>query len=331
MSEWLKEHAWKACVGVILLPWVRIPLSPPLSRIRSSSDGESGIQALRGSRRSGLESQRGVGFRRSAAPLAPLRARIPALPRLPLASGGIQALRGAVGARFVARIPTRVGFRHSAAPLAPLRARIPTRVGFRHCAALAAPGSNPGFQRSATARLRSLVAERVGFRHCAAPLAPLRARIPTRWASGTARRRWRRFGHESPHFLVSRSLVAERVGFRHCAAPLAPLRARIPGFQRSATSRFRWSVAERVGFRHSAALAAPGTNPNAGGLQALRGSRRFGHESPRGWLQALRGAVGAASGTNPNVGWGFSTARRRWRRFGHESLHFLAFAYIKRV
>ena len=21
MSEWLKEHAWKACVGVILLPW----------------------------------------------------------------------------------------------------------------------------------------------------------------------------------------------------------------------------------------------------------------------------------------------------------------------
>ena len=30
MSEGLKEHAWKACVGVILLPWVRIPLSPPL-------------------------------------------------------------------------------------------------------------------------------------------------------------------------------------------------------------------------------------------------------------------------------------------------------------
>ena len=31
MSEGLKEHAWKACVGVILLPWVRIPLSPPLT------------------------------------------------------------------------------------------------------------------------------------------------------------------------------------------------------------------------------------------------------------------------------------------------------------
>src|SRR4051795_9646270 len=31
MSEWLKEHAWKACVGETL-PWVRIPLSPPPSR-----------------------------------------------------------------------------------------------------------------------------------------------------------------------------------------------------------------------------------------------------------------------------------------------------------
>jgi hypothetical protein len=30
MSEWLKEHAWKACVGETL-PWVRIPLSPPIS------------------------------------------------------------------------------------------------------------------------------------------------------------------------------------------------------------------------------------------------------------------------------------------------------------
>ena len=35
MSEWLKEHAWKACVGVILLPWVRIPLSPPLAFCKS--------------------------------------------------------------------------------------------------------------------------------------------------------------------------------------------------------------------------------------------------------------------------------------------------------
>src|SRR5260221_13428877 len=30
MSEWLKEHAWKACVGETL-PWVRIPLSPPIN------------------------------------------------------------------------------------------------------------------------------------------------------------------------------------------------------------------------------------------------------------------------------------------------------------
>src|SRR5215218_10098676 len=32
MSEWLKEHAWKACVGETL-PWVRIPLSPPIPYI----------------------------------------------------------------------------------------------------------------------------------------------------------------------------------------------------------------------------------------------------------------------------------------------------------
>src|SRR4051794_26720848 len=34
MSEWLKEHAWKACVGETL-PWVRIPLSPPAFAKRS--------------------------------------------------------------------------------------------------------------------------------------------------------------------------------------------------------------------------------------------------------------------------------------------------------
>ena len=31
MSEWLKEHAWKACVGETL-PRVRIPLSPPIHK-----------------------------------------------------------------------------------------------------------------------------------------------------------------------------------------------------------------------------------------------------------------------------------------------------------
>jgi len=41
MSEWLKEHAWKACVGEIL-PRVRIPLSPPPpSRSRSVGGGSS--------------------------------------------------------------------------------------------------------------------------------------------------------------------------------------------------------------------------------------------------------------------------------------------------
>ena len=36
MSEWLKEHAWKACVGETL-PWVRIPLSPPVPTLQFSS------------------------------------------------------------------------------------------------------------------------------------------------------------------------------------------------------------------------------------------------------------------------------------------------------
>src|SRR5579871_4244345 len=33
MAEWLKAHAWKACVRETV-PWVRIPLSPPLFKIR---------------------------------------------------------------------------------------------------------------------------------------------------------------------------------------------------------------------------------------------------------------------------------------------------------
>src|SRR5262249_3644019 len=31
MAEWLKAHAWKACLGETLT-WVRIPLSPPDSK-----------------------------------------------------------------------------------------------------------------------------------------------------------------------------------------------------------------------------------------------------------------------------------------------------------
>ena len=37
MTEWLKVHAWKACVRVTV-PWVRIPLSPPF-RIESKLAG----------------------------------------------------------------------------------------------------------------------------------------------------------------------------------------------------------------------------------------------------------------------------------------------------
>ena len=34
MAEWLKAHAWKACLGETLT-WVRIPLSPPRLRSRA--------------------------------------------------------------------------------------------------------------------------------------------------------------------------------------------------------------------------------------------------------------------------------------------------------
>src|SRR4051794_20879727 len=46
MSEWLKEHAWKACVGETL-PRVRIPLSPPnlaLARFGASSGLQAGAR-----------------------------------------------------------------------------------------------------------------------------------------------------------------------------------------------------------------------------------------------------------------------------------------------
>ena len=32
MAEWLKAHAWKACVRETV-PWVRIPLSPPMKNL----------------------------------------------------------------------------------------------------------------------------------------------------------------------------------------------------------------------------------------------------------------------------------------------------------
>ncbi len=44
MSEWSKEHAWKACVRVSV-PRVRIPLSPPFQKLVKKS-----IKMLRRSR-----------------------------------------------------------------------------------------------------------------------------------------------------------------------------------------------------------------------------------------------------------------------------------------
>ena len=32
MAEWFKAHAWKVCV-LSKVPWVRIPLSPPLIKV----------------------------------------------------------------------------------------------------------------------------------------------------------------------------------------------------------------------------------------------------------------------------------------------------------
>jgi hypothetical protein len=41
MAEWLKAHAWKACVRETV-PWVRIPLSPPVSSLSSIQPGDIG-------------------------------------------------------------------------------------------------------------------------------------------------------------------------------------------------------------------------------------------------------------------------------------------------
>ena len=37
MAEWLKAHAWRACIG-FTLSWVRIPLSPPNSFLATKKD-----------------------------------------------------------------------------------------------------------------------------------------------------------------------------------------------------------------------------------------------------------------------------------------------------
>ena len=82
MSEWLKEHAWKACVGETL-PRVRIPLSPPIfltcgsvgwrlaRAYRASRDSLSLIAALV---RASCGRSRALG--RGRWPDAPARARL---------------------------------------------------------------------------------------------------------------------------------------------------------------------------------------------------------------------------------------------------------------
>ena len=37
MAEWFKAHAWKVCVPS-QVPWVRIPLSPPLIYLKNFED-----------------------------------------------------------------------------------------------------------------------------------------------------------------------------------------------------------------------------------------------------------------------------------------------------
>ncbi|GAE00463.1 hypothetical protein CBO05C_0153 [Clostridium botulinum B str. Osaka05] len=53
MSEWFKEHAWKACIGATL-SGVRIPLSPPFNL--SVLDGELAVPCNLQSATAGLNS-----------------------------------------------------------------------------------------------------------------------------------------------------------------------------------------------------------------------------------------------------------------------------------
>ncbi len=100
MTEWLKVHAWKACVGETL-PRVRIPLSPPHSRSARTCRSEPASGTPR---------------------LSPLRARIPLLPpvfahrRVSMASSPARRIEPYQHARRTARR------RHHALPI-PVRTR----------------------------------------------------------------------------------------------------------------------------------------------------------------------------------------------------------------
>src|SRR5688500_570967 len=45
MSEWLKEHAWKACVGETL-QWDRVALSPPIQRWSEGLHHQTPLRSL---------------------------------------------------------------------------------------------------------------------------------------------------------------------------------------------------------------------------------------------------------------------------------------------
>jgi hypothetical protein len=46
MAEWLKAHAWNACM-VLQPSWVRIPLSPPLLKFKFRIQGEFFVLELK--------------------------------------------------------------------------------------------------------------------------------------------------------------------------------------------------------------------------------------------------------------------------------------------
>ncbi len=138
----------------------------------------------------------------------------------------------------------------------------------------------------------------------------------------------RRSGHESllvfsakfPHSLH----LAERVGFRRCAAPAAPgtnpCSFSPPNFRIRSIWRRGWDsgaarlppLRARIPARFLRQISAFAPFGGEGGIQALRGSRRFGHESLL--------VFSPNSAFAPFGGEGGIQALRGSRRFGHESL-----------
>src|SRR6187401_1115984 len=70
MSEWLKEHAWKACVGETL-PRVRIPLSPPTFALARLSGARRLQASARLTPRLGANPSLSANLRSRSYPAAP--------------------------------------------------------------------------------------------------------------------------------------------------------------------------------------------------------------------------------------------------------------------